>query len=152
MKVAVMVVACCTMAAPVPTKDRLKEEMKRFQGRWVPVCVETEGKAIPPEDLEDLKALEVLVEVDKVILNEEGTIKDSWTVTFRIDPTTAPRTINLSISVEGSRPKTALGIYRIDGETLTICILPPSKDPERPAEFVTTPGSKNLLWTFKRKE
>jgi len=152
MNVAAMVVACWAMAAPVTTKDPLKDEMKRFQGRWMPVCVETEGKTIPPEGLEDLEQLEVLVDGDKVVLKEEGTIKESWSVTFRIDPTKAPRTIDLSVSVQGSRPKTARGIYRLDGDTLTICILPPTKEPERPTEFVTKPGSRNLLWTFKRKE
>jgi uncharacterized protein (TIGR03067 family) len=149
--VVVVSMAAWSMAAPVTDKDPVKEEMKRLQGRWMPVYVEKERKPIPPEGLEDLMDLEIVVEGDKVILKEDGQLKEGWKVTFTIDPTKSPRTIDLSISVEDTMPETSLGIYKISGDTLEISILPPTKEPERPTEFVTNPGGKNLLWRFKRK-
>jgi uncharacterized protein (TIGR03067 family) len=149
--VALLVAACSSLAAPVENKGRAQAEMKRFQGRWVAIYVEIEGKPIPPEGLEDLKELDILVEGDKVILKEDGMVKESWKVRFSIDPIKAPRTIDLSISVEESRPETLLGIYKFDGDVLKICILPPSKEPERPTKFRTSPGSRALLWHFQRK-
>jgi uncharacterized protein (TIGR03067 family) len=143
--------AAWSVAAPVTTKDPIKEEMKLLQGRWAPVYVETEGKPIPPEGMDDLKDLEIVVEGERVTLKEEGQVKDDWKITFRIDPTKTPKTIDLSISVEGTMPKTGLGIYKLAGDMLEISILPPTKEPERATDFNTKPGSRNLLWRFKRK-
>jgi uncharacterized protein (TIGR03067 family) len=146
-----LVAASWSIAAPVTKTDPVKEEMKRFQGRWVPVYVETEGQPIPPEGVEDLAHLDFIIEGDRVVLKEDGQVMKGWDIHFTIDPTTAPRTIDLSVAVEGTRAETSLGIYRLEAETLKICILPPTKEPERPTEFKTKPGSKNLIWHFRRK-
>jgi hypothetical protein len=36
-------------------------------------------------------------------------------------------------------------------DMLCICILPPSKEPERPTQFATRPGSKALLRHFQQR-
>jgi uncharacterized protein (TIGR03067 family) len=117
----------------------------------VPVHVEKEGKAIPKEGLDDLKELEVVVEENRVTLKEAGEVNRGWHITFTLDPARTPKTIDLSVGVEDFRPRTWLGIYKLDGDTLKICIVPPEREPERPTAFETKPGSKLLLWQFKRK-
>jgi hypothetical protein len=39
------------------------------------------------------------------------------------------------------------GIYKIDGDTLTMCLSPTG---ERPAKFESTAGGQTILMTFKR--
>ena len=143
--------AAWSMSAFAVEGDSIKEEVQRFQGRWVPVYVEKDGQPIPQEGLEDLKAVEVVVKGEKVILKEAGEVMEGWNVSFKVDPTKAPGTIDLSVGVEEFKPKTSLGIYKFEGDTLKICIIEPSKEPERPTAFQTKPGSKHLLWYFKRK-
>jgi uncharacterized protein (TIGR03067 family) len=148
MRIRVLLVAaatCSISAAPAG------EEMKGFQGRWVPTYVEIAGKPIPQEGLDDLREIEIEVKGDRVLLKEDGQVKEGWTVTCKVDPTRTPRWIDLSVSVEGSRPMTYRGIYRMEGDTLQISILPPGKEGERPTAFATTPTSQNRLWHFKRR-
>jgi uncharacterized protein (TIGR03067 family) len=127
------------------------QEIKKFQGKWVCVYVEKDGRPIPQEGLEDLKHVEILIDVNKVILKEEGEVKKGWHIDFKVDPTQSPKTIDLSMSIDDTKPKTSLGIYKFEGDTLKISIIEPKKEPERATRFVTGPGSGNLLWHFKRK-
>jgi uncharacterized protein (TIGR03067 family) len=57
---------------------------------------------------------------------------DSPTIDFDAGPGTSPRR----------------GIYRVDGDTLTVCI--GSSGPNRPTGFDAPAGSPNFLYTFKR--
>jgi uncharacterized protein (TIGR03067 family) len=137
--------------AAAADNDPTKDDLHRLQGRWMPVYVEVDGAPIDPEGLDELKELEVVVKGNKVILKEEGEVHEGWHINFKLDQKASPRTIDLSVAIEEFKPQTSLGIYKFDGDTLTICIQAPSKDPERPATFETRPGSRNRLWKFKRK-
>ena len=57
---------------------------------------------------------------------------------FDLDPTKSPKTINLTVLGKDPKtplgtpaPRAMLGIYRLDGETLELCV---AIDPERPDE------------------
>lgn len=64
----------------------------------------------------------------------------------KIDPAAKPATLDFSVSA-GS-PEQVLGIYKIEGDKLTICKAFPGKD--RPSKFEVRDGSQDYLMVFKR--
>jgi uncharacterized protein (TIGR03067 family) len=131
--------------------DPAGDEMKKFQRKRVCVYVEKEGQPVPKEGLDDLLDIEILVEGNRITLKEAGRGKEGWSITYKVDPTKAPRTIDISMSIDDATPKTSLGIYKLEGGILKISIIEPKKEPERPTEFITKPGASSLLWQLKRK-
>ena len=67
---------------------------------------------------------------------------------FHLDPTKSPRTIDLTVLGPGTRtplgtpaPRALLGIYRLDGDTLEICMaIDPEHAEERPRKFDSKSG------------
>src|SRR5262245_46997722 len=108
--------ALLVTAALARDESTNEAELAKFQGRWTPVYVEIEGKPIPQEVLDELKELELIVRDDKVFLREEGECYEGWNVSFKLDPTKNPKTIDIAVSVEDTKPKTSLGIYRLKGD------------------------------------
>jgi uncharacterized protein (TIGR03067 family) len=69
-------------------------------------------------------------------------------VEFSFDPSSAPQSIdylNLAGAAKGKRQQ---GIYRFEGDVLTVCTAPPGA--ARPAEFTSVPGDGRTLTTWKR--
>ena len=118
LRVLLAAAAAWSLSASPAGKDPAAEEMKKFQGRWVLTYVEIGGKPIPQEGLDDLRELGIELKEDRVILTEDGKVKDSWEITCKVDPSKTPRWIDLSVGVGGSRPRTFLGIYKVEGDTV----------------------------------
>ena len=67
---------------------------------------------------------------------------------FDLDPTKSPKTINLTVLGKDPKtplgtpaPRALLGIYRLDGDTLELCVaIDPERPDERPAKFESVPG------------
>jgi uncharacterized protein (TIGR03067 family) len=73
---------------------------------------------------------------------------------YTICPTTIPKTIDLShLSDQKQEPPLVYGIYKIDGDRLTICltkILPWVKTDQRPTQYKVEPGSSDIVLTLER--
>ena len=69
----------------------------------------------------------------------------------KVDTAANPATIDLFIEEgpEDSKGKTSKGLYKIDGEKLTICVSVPGKD--RPKEFVQVEDEAYLFEMKKQK-
>jgi uncharacterized protein (TIGR03067 family) len=134
-------VAGLLIAAP-GTKDE-KDDLKKFEGSWVFSSWDHAGHALPAEARETAK---LTIKGDKYSfefndLTEEGTIK--------LDPGKKPATIDLAITDGEDKGKSQVGIYKIDGNTITVCLAAPgSKD--RPTEFKSTEENGHILATLKR--
>ncbi len=115
--------------------------LEKLQGRWslvAPVTFDGQPQDVPP-------GTEILIEGDRltVSLNDRKTIFAPFTI--EIDPSKSPATIDL-VTSGGAR---ALGIYRLDGDTLTMCNSSAADRP-RPEGFRSDPGRKEGLMTYRR--
>jgi RNA polymerase sigma factor (sigma-70 family) len=147
-----------------PNKKVAKSDKDRLQGKWLLISCECNGEDQMQPWLKD-NALLVIDEADgklfcKTVFKDRARVfelfgeeMDKWTKTLlKLDARTKPKTLD---STDGKG--TYLGIYKLDGDTLTWCQsekgLPPgAAETERPTEFSTTPGDGRSLVVYKRQK
>src|SRR6516165_4981558 len=89
-----MVVFAAGLTALAQNGDRTND----FQGRWMTVEVETNGEK--EKDQKVLKRLRVKVVGDTIDFEPAGTV---WRAKFKVDPTTSPKSIELT-RIEDGQP------------------------------------------------
>jgi uncharacterized protein (TIGR03067 family) len=122
----------------------IKKARKQFEGTWQVVSLQVDGNTVAEEDA---KKIMVVNEADgKWAIEVEGKIVVRGT--SMIDPTKKPGTVDLT-TTEGDDPgKISLGVYEFKDDTRKVCYAGP--DMERPTEFTSQSGSKNILAVLKR--
>src|SRR5262249_21025282 len=127
-----------------------KGDLALVQGTWVIVSVEVEGKPLPQGQLDELKQIEWVVTKGRVAARKKGEKKEV-TLTFKIDPKTKPKSVDLTVhDPAGKDSLTLKGIYSLDGDKLTLCG-PVVPEGERPTDFTAKAKSGRMLGVFKRK-
>ena len=117
--------------APGRTED--KKAFDSLQGDWTLVSRETNGWK--PSD-ETSKNYRLTIKGDQWILNPGP----SGTIT--IDTSKDPMWFDVS--------NYSLGIYKLEGDTLTICRLSKAWTTERPKDFKATKDDRNVVLVYKR--
>ncbi len=131
--------AALALAAAADKKD---EDL--LQGRWKVMSVENNGKKAEAKVIANMK---LVVAGDKMTALDGNDVMDEYT--FRLDPTAKPRAIDLTIQTGDEKGKTVRGIYRLEGDALTVCVAEPDKK-DRPREFSAPEGSSFMLLVFQR--
>jgi uncharacterized protein (TIGR03067 family) len=139
---ALVVVGLLTAA---DTQDAARQDLARFQGRWVLRSAERDGKQTPGEEVQKFR---LTIHGDKFVLSKDTVVVSEGT--FTLDPTKKPKEIDETATAGPSKGKTFLAVYEIDDEQHKICFAAPGKD--RPTEFSSTPGSGRLLQVWKREK
>lgn len=131
--------ACTATAQQIDAKK--KTDLELIQGTWWIVGLESGGKQQSDKGFKGnsfmfskAKGLNAAVLVERAYVPVE--------FTFSLDPDKSPKEINLT--AKGNK---ALGIYKLDGDDLTICM---SVGSSRPIEFATRPGGDTEKFTLKR--
>jgi len=122
-----------------------RDELKRFTGNWAVVHLESGGIIIPKEQR---RAFDVTITDAHVKMNVG--VRQLRAV-YVLRPAKSPREIDLeAIDDSGKdRPKRMTrGIYRWEGERLTLCL--GDADQPRPADFTTSPGTGRILLVLER--
>ena len=120
-----------------------KKELEKFQGKWVPVSTTIDGKALEEDEI---KNRSVVFKGEKLTLLYKD--KERGTASLKIDPSKSPAQIDATFEDGPRKGETLKGIYKFDGDTLTLCFVVGSKD--RPTEFASKPGSGTMLFVHKR--
>jgi RNA polymerase sigma factor (sigma-70 family) len=126
--------------APKPEKAA-KPDKELILGMWEGIGAEKDG--------EKDQVRNWIITADKIyqFFGEER----KGEADFKLEPTKTPKAMDLTWTEGSDKGQTVPGIYTMDGDTLTICLVAQdSKSKERPTGFATKPKSGLVLLTFKR--
>ena len=123
----------------------VKDELKSQQGTWTATSSIYEGQAVP-EPL--ARTIQRIVEGDHVVWKRSG--KSFAGTKIVLDPAKEPKAIDVIPDGGPHRDKRVLGIYKVNGDKLTICMATP--DAPRPTAFRAEKGSGWTLRTFIREQ
>ena len=121
-----------------------EKELEKLQGEWTMVSLEERGEKTQDEVVSRMK---LTVNGDKWIVRRRGQDME-LKYTIKIDPSQNPKALNLTPDV-GYRDYVSLGIYKLKGDTMTLCRTTETGDIDRPREFKTT-REEGILVVWKR--
>ena len=139
------VVTISLCAAAFGAQEPAKQELARHQGTWTAVSFRREGQETPAEIV---RTITRTVEGDHVVWRRDG--KSFAGTTVVLDPGRDPKTIDVLPDGGPSRGKRVLGIYKLENDTLTLCMA--DADQPRPREFKAEKGTRQTLMVFRREQ
>ena len=72
--------------------------------------------------------------------------------TYTTDKSKNPPHINMAGKKGGGQEEKMYGIYKLEGDTLTICMTESDKAEDRPKEFKTEKNGKSVMMTLTKKK
>lgn len=128
---------------PVSFAHDDKKDLSSLEGEWTMVSGSASGQSMPESMVKTAKRVAKDGET-AITINGQIFFKAKYT----IDSSKSPKTIDYDMTEGVTKGKKQLGIYKIDGETVTFCFGAPGKD--RPDDFTSKPGSERTLSVWKR--
>jgi uncharacterized protein (TIGR03067 family) len=122
-----------------PKPEDVKKEFESLNGTWKITKMELEGKDL----------LAGFGEAEAKFKDKELT-SPGIAADLKLDPSKDPKAVDLSYTEGPSAGRTVKGIYKLEGDKLTICRAL-KQDGKRPTEFSAPAGSGKMLFEFKRK-
>jgi uncharacterized protein (TIGR03067 family) len=141
----VLLAAGLAIAATKPKQKAVKDELRKLQGTWKVIAAEADGKPVPAEKLK--KEAGQMVIRESLMNTTPGGGKEGQ-LPFTIDPTKVPKAIDVTAGRQGTPRLTLKGIYKLEGNKLTICLGVNG----RPAEFKTKAGAEQSLMVYQRSK
>ncbi len=123
--------------------DLVKNELNRHQGTWIATSSTFDGQKAPDEIA---RSIQRIVTENHVVWERHG--KRFAGTKIELDPTPDPKNIDVIPDGGRNRGERVLGIYKLAGDRLTICMAGPGQP--RPKEFKAEKGSGWTLQTFER--
>jgi uncharacterized protein (TIGR03067 family) len=123
--------------------DSAKKDLERMQGRWSVQQAQRDGKDAPATVRDGMT---VKIDGNKLVISEAENAREE-TAEMTLDPGKSPATVDFKLLRPGDN-ENAFGIYKIDGDTLSICWT--KHDGARPEQFETKAGTGQVLFVLKR--
>jgi uncharacterized protein (TIGR03067 family) len=142
-------IATSLVLAAAPPDKSATSDKEKLQGTWQLVSIELNKQNIP---LEDLKSGKVVVAAQLVVKGDSYVFtlgEERLELTFTMDQTKTPKTIDMTIVAGKEKGKVYHGIYKLEGDIYTICRnFEPDND--RPTEFATKVDTGLMIVVWKR--
>ena len=126
------------VAAPGP-KELPKKDPPSILGEWIPETTVRAGKPDSPPAGTTFS----FIEAGSCFIKEGRDVEE---IGYKLNANKVPAEIDMTHTV-GEKSKTLKGIYKIEGDTLMICL---AFDGDRPTKFVSLAGTQSKLITLKR--
>lgn len=139
----ILVVGSLAQGAAAPDSAS-QRALDRQQGVWRAVSSVREGQAGPPEVIATITRR---VEGNHVTWSRDGKTFAGSTIELR--PDAIPAAIDVLPDGGAARGERVLGIYRLEGDTLTIAMA--DAGAPRPTSFESAPGVRVTVQTFRRE-
>jgi uncharacterized protein (TIGR03067 family) len=127
-----------------------KGDLDKLRGTWLTISLVNDGKTLVGEGVAPKPGPVTKLAYDgtkwTVIVGEKTV---AWG-RFALDPTKAPKEIDIMDESGKRNDQTKLGIYEIDGDTYRYCLAPAGKP--RPTELASKPGSGTSCGVSKREK
>ena len=140
-----MVAVGLLLGAGQPKQPEAKDPAEQLQGGWHMVMLLASGEETPAQETKGGE----LVVLDDVYRSKLGATAEAST--FKIDATQSPKAIDFTFTSGFSKGKTIKGIYKIEGDDLTIC-RGLSPETARPEQFAAPVDSDLVLVVWKRSK
>jgi uncharacterized protein (TIGR03067 family) len=125
--------------------DDVQKELKALQGTWKAVALEAGGNALPKEAIPDFT----------FIIGADGKStgkmpQGEYSATITVDPGKNPKTMDNLHESGAQQGKKQYGVYKLEGDKLTVCMTPPGRaEADRPKDFATK-GTTHVVFVFER--
>jgi RNA polymerase sigma-70 factor (ECF subfamily) len=129
---------------PSPEEDLIAQELKKLSGKWQLLALMVNGENLLAK--EEPRERPMVIKDGK--LSNEGEGKNRLEAVLKLSPNRELRQIDFIFTTGEVRGKITSGIYKLEGDFLTIC----TSDANRPNEFTSKPGSGNHLLIYKRQQ
>jgi uncharacterized protein (TIGR03067 family) len=142
---ALLVVLQASGLAQNQAKDKTE-----LEGTWELIASSIEGFEYTEEEIKEWLVRRHVYRGNKLIaLDKDG--KVVFESTIKVDPKRKPATIDMRLPnlIDPKIPFVRLAIYRLEGDTLTIC-WQDGPAPQRPKDFSGGIGSRLRVATYKR--
>ena len=123
-------------------EDTNAADLTAIAGQWQLMSIEFAG------ELRDVPGGDEAVVVFK---DDKAFVKEVEQFSFKLDSTTDPKIIDFTRTADPDKGQILEGIYKLDGDTLTVCLWSGMGTKSRPSEFATKPGTVHVLVVMKRK-
>jgi uncharacterized protein (TIGR03067 family) len=125
--------------------DDVRKDLEALRRKWKMVAGEAAGKPFPKGGVPDFSM--VVADGGKATGKApEG----NFAFTISIDPKKNPKTMDNLHESRRQKGKRQYGIYKLDGNKLTVCMTPRgAAETDRPKQF-TSEGGTNVVFVFER--
>jgi uncharacterized protein (TIGR03067 family) len=114
--------------------DDTKKDDEAIKGKWVAVSIKQGGMSLPEEIVKEFK---FKFDGKEYVNSAPGQSEEGG---YTIDSSKSPKTIDFDIKTGGDKGKKQLGVYKLDGDKLTI-VASLAVDTERPKSI--EPGAND---------
>jgi uncharacterized protein (TIGR03067 family) len=123
--------------------DKGTTDLDKLQGEWTMSALEIQEKSVPQNKLDGTK---LTIKDDTYTVTTKGS---TYKVTFKLDPSKNPKTIDMYFPDEPNAPKVIKGIYKIEGDSFVMC-RPQASEGDRPSDFFTSKTNDFFVVTWKK--
>jgi uncharacterized protein (TIGR03067 family) len=127
------------------TNEDVRKELKSLEGTWKTVAMEAAGQSSPKDGIPDFT---FIIAADGK--SRGRTPQGEFRSTIAVNPKDDPKTIENLHESGDDKGKKQYGIYKLEGDKLTVCMtLAGAAATDRPKDF-TTKDSTNVVFVFER--